>query len=65
MFSSSSVSASPQAADEEDNVINGVRSRVKAAGIEETRDNCWNFFIQTVRAHEIALENVVIENIMR
>jgi dynein heavy chain len=39
------------AADEKDNVINLVRSKVKAAGIEETRDNCWNFFINTVQSN--------------
>jgi dynein heavy chain len=35
--------------DEKENVINSVRSRVKAAGIPETPDNCWRFFIQTVQ----------------
>ena len=36
------------AADEKDNIINGVRGRAKAAGLPDTRDACWDFFIQQV-----------------
>ena len=39
------------ALDEKDNIINGVRARVKSAGIAETRDNCWNFFINEVKSN--------------
>ena len=39
------------APDEMEGCINGVRSRVKAAGIPETTDNCWRFFIDSVRTN--------------
>lgn len=35
--------------DELENVINGVRSEVKGAGIQDTKENCWAFFIDRVR----------------
>ena len=35
--------------DEVENIINGVRNEVKGLGIEDSRDNCWNFFIDKVR----------------
>ena len=35
--------------DELENVINGVRNEVKGAGIMDTRENCWSFFIDRVR----------------
>ena len=35
--------------DELENVINGIRSEVKGAGIQDTRENCWSFFIDRVR----------------
>jgi dynein heavy chain len=35
--------------DEVDNIINGVRNEVKGAGIVDTRENCWKFFIDRVR----------------
>jgi dynein heavy chain len=35
--------------DEVDNIINGVRNEVKGAGIVDTRENCWRFFIDRVR----------------
>ncbi len=35
--------------DELENVINGVRNEVKGAGIQDTRENCWSFFIERVR----------------
>ena len=30
-------------------VINGVRNEVKGAGIQDTKENCWSFFIDRVR----------------
>ena len=35
--------------DEVDNVISALRSEVKGAGIQDTRENCWSFFIDRVR----------------
>ncbi|XP_014668470.1 PREDICTED: LOW QUALITY PROTEIN: dynein beta chain, ciliary-like [Priapulus caudatus] len=35
--------------DDLENVISGIRNEVKAAGIMDTRDNCWRFFIDRVR----------------
>lgn len=35
--------------DEVENVISSVRNEVKAAGIMDSRENCWNFFIDRVR----------------
>lgn len=35
--------------DDVENVINGVRNEVKGAGIMDTRENCWKFFIDRVR----------------
>ena len=35
--------------DELENVINGVRNEVKGAGIQDTKENCWKFFIDHVR----------------
>lgn len=35
--------------DELENVINGVRNEVKGAGIQDTKENCWKFFIDRVR----------------
>ena len=32
-----------------ENVINGVRNEVKGAGLQDTRENCWSFFIDRVR----------------
>mmetsp|Transcript_22861 Transcript_22861/g.57008 ORF Transcript_22861/g.57008 Transcript_22861/m.57008 type:complete len:4427 (+) Transcript_22861:2-13282(+) len=37
--------------EDKDTVINGVRNEVKAAGLLDTRDNCWAFFIDKVRAN--------------
>eukprot|EP00741_Cyanophora_paradoxa_P016051 tig00000042_g15496.t1 len=36
-------------ADERDNIVNAVRSEVKQEGIQDTRDNCWDFFVEKVR----------------
>ncbi len=35
--------------DQLDVVINGVRNEVKGAGIQDTKENCWSFFIDRVR----------------
>ncbi|KAK3733203.1 hypothetical protein QZH41_019685, partial [Actinostola sp. cb2023] len=35
--------------DELENIIAGVRNEVKGAGLQETRENCWMFFIERVR----------------
>lgn len=35
--------------DEYENIINGVRNEVKGLGMEDSRENCWNFFIDKVR----------------
>ena len=35
--------------DEVENIISGIRNEVKGAGLQDTRDNCWRFFIERVR----------------
>jgi dynein heavy chain len=35
--------------EDKDGLVNGVRSEVKAAGLLDSRDNCWDFFINKVR----------------
>ena len=35
--------------DEVENIISGVRNEVKGMGMLDTRENCWNFFIDRVR----------------
>jgi dynein heavy chain len=35
--------------DEVENIINGLRNEVKGAGIQDTRENIWRFFIDRVR----------------
>ena len=35
--------------DEVEEVIGGVRNEVKGMGMEDTRENCWKFFIDRVR----------------
>ena len=35
--------------DELENVINGVHNEVKGAGIQDTKENCWKFFIDRLR----------------
>jgi dynein heavy chain len=41
------------AQDERDNLVNGVRSEVKAAGLIDTPDVCWDFFIDRVRLFSV------------
>ena len=35
--------------DDVENIIGGVRNEVKGAGLQDTRENCWKFFIERVR----------------
>ena len=35
--------------DQIEEVISGVRNEVKATGQEDSRENCWKFFIENVR----------------
>lgn len=35
--------------DEFEEVISGIRNECRASGIEDTRDNCWKYFIEKVR----------------
>ncbi|XP_039757462.1 dynein beta chain, ciliary-like [Pararge aegeria] len=35
--------------DEIENIINGVRGETKASGVQDTRENCWRFYINRVR----------------
>ena len=35
--------------DEKDNCCNAIRGEVKQAGLQDTADNCWDFFIEKVR----------------
>ena len=37
------------AGDEFETIISGIRNEVKSAGIQDTRENCWSFFIDRVR----------------
>ena len=35
--------------DEVENIIGGVRNEVKGMGLQDTRENCWKFFIDRLR----------------
>lgn len=35
--------------DEIENIISAMRNEVKSIGLQDTRDNCWKFFIDRVR----------------
>ena len=37
------------AGDEYESIISGIRNEVKSAGMQDTRENCWSFFIDRVR----------------
>ena len=37
--------------EDQDDIINAVRPAVKRSGIVDTRDNCWDYFINQVRAN--------------
>ena len=53
--------------DEMENIINGVRNEVKGMGLEDSRDNCWSFFIDKVRRTLKAstLFNIITANLCR
>ena len=35
--------------DELETVISGIRNEVKGTGLQDTRENCWTYFIERVR----------------
>ena len=35
--------------DEVEGIINGLRNEVKGAGLQDTNENCWKFFLDRVR----------------
>ena len=35
--------------DEKEDIIAGLRNEVKGAGYQDTRENCWSYFIDRVR----------------
>lgn len=35
--------------DEVENIISGLRGEVKGAGMQDSNENCWTFFIERVR----------------
>jgi dynein heavy chain len=37
------------APEDKDNIINQIRAKVKGAGIQDTRENCWNYYIDLVK----------------
>lgn len=37
------------AGDDMENIISGLRNEVRGAGFQDTRENCWTFFIDRVR----------------
>lgn len=49
--------------DEVENIISGLRNEVKGAGILDTNENCWSFFIDRVRrqlkVRKFTLKNTV------
>ena len=46
--------------DEVENIISGVRNEVKGAGLQDTRENCWMFFIERVRRN-LKVNKLIIE----
>ena len=44
--------------DEMDNIVSMVRNEVKGAGISDTRENCWKFFIDRVRKQLKVIKSV-------
>ncbi|CAK8676513.1 unnamed protein product [Clavelina lepadiformis] len=52
--------------DEVENIINGVRNEVKGAGLVDTRETCWKFFIERVRRNlKVALCFSPVGNTLR
>jgi len=39
------------APEDKDNIINQIRAKVKSAGIQDTRENCWNYYIDCIKAN--------------
>eukprot|EP00698_Gefionella_okellyi_P011837 TRINITY_DN3147_c0_g1_i1.p1 TRINITY_DN3147_c0_g1~~TRINITY_DN3147_c0_g1_i1.p1 ORF type:complete len:4003 (-),score=857.71 TRINITY_DN3147_c0_g1_i1:159-12167(-) len=37
------------ATEDKDNIINGIRAEVKGAGLQDTRETCWEYFLNKVR----------------
>ena len=48
--------------EEKDNFCNAVRAEVKQAGIIETPENCWDFFIQKARSEPVAEETTIYQS---
>jgi len=46
--------------DEVENIISGIRNEVKGAGLQDTRENCWMFFIERVRRN-LKVNKITIE----
>ena len=46
------------ASDELEAIISGVRNEVRDAGIQDTRENCWMYFIERVR-RQLKVVNVI------
>ena len=47
--------------DEVETIINGIRNEVKSAGQQDTRENCWTFFIDRVRRQlKVLMRNFTI-----
>lgn len=44
--------------DEVDNIIGTLRNEVKGAGIQDTRENCWSYFIERVR-RQLKVSNIM------
>ncbi len=44
--------------DELETVISGIRNEVKGAGLQDTRQNCWTFFIERVR-RQLKVRNII------
>lgn len=51
--------------DELENIINGVRNEVKGAGLMDTRETCWKFFIERVRRNLKVIYKICFLYIMK
>lgn len=49
--------------DEIENIINGMRNEVRATGMEDSRENCWKFFIDKVRKTLKVLFNLITKKL--
>ena len=47
--------------DEIENIISGMRNEVKAAGLIDTREACWKFFIERVRRNLKVRKELLIQ----